>query len=182
VRYIQAPAEDTGLSDRAFHVVTCCQSWGWFERARAASEAMRVLRPDGMLALISYDWLPRPGSVCAATEELIASANPAWMQGGGTGLHADWPGDLMGAGFIDIESFSFDVEVPFSREAWRGRARASSGIAASLDAEAVARFDDALRLLLEDRFPAEPVKVMHRIFVCAGRRPAPTEDRAHEVR
>lgn len=181
LRYIQAPAEDTGLPDASFGAVTACQCWDWFDGRRAAREARRVLKPDGSLAIMNYDWVPTPGTVCEATEELIASHNPSWMGAGGTGLHPVWLTDLQGGGFTDLESFSFDVEVPFSREAWRGRVRASAGVAASLDAELVARFDDALRVMIEDRFPAEPLKVLHRIFVAAGRKPRSPDEGLDEV-
>ncbi len=171
IRFIQATAEDTGLPDASFGAVTASQAWHWFDGTRAAKEAMRVLKPEGTLAIIAYDWVPSSGSVAEATEELILNYNPTWMLGGGTGLHPVWMRDLVEAGFQDIESFSFDVEVPFSREAWRGRVRASAGVAASLDADLVARFDDALRVMIEDKFPQEPLRVQHRVFVAAGIKP-----------
>src|SRR6185295_17313025 len=39
-------AEDTGLSGSAFDVVAAGQCWHWFNRAQAAAEAARLLRPN----------------------------------------------------------------------------------------------------------------------------------------
>jgi SAM-dependent methyltransferase len=171
VKYIQAPAEDTGLPEETYGAVTACQCWGWFDKPAAAREAFRLLKPGGMLAIVTYDWVTRAGGPAEAAEELIVQFNPNWVSVGGTGLHPDYLMDLTPAGFADIETFSFDVDVPFSRESWRGRVRASAGVAASLEAETVARFDDALRIVLEDRYPAEPLHILHRIFACVARKP-----------
>ena len=95
-----------------------------------------------MLVIAHFDWLPLPGSIVEAVEALIVAHNPAWKMGGGCGIHWRWFADLSSGGFIALESFSFDVDQPYSHEAWRGRIRASAGVAATLDAAAVQRFDD----------------------------------------
>ena len=72
------------------------------------------------------------GSLVEATENLIKQHNPKWGGHGWHGIHTKWFADLRSAGFVGIESFSFDVEVPYTREAWRGRIRACRGIGATL--------------------------------------------------
>jgi len=42
------------------------------------------------------------------------------------------------AGFVDVETFSFDVHVPYTQEGWRGRIRASAGIGRQFPPEEVA--------------------------------------------
>jgi len=59
---------------------------------------------------------------------------------------------------------------------WRGRIRASAGIAASLGPQEVARFDDELREMLASRFPErpfpeDPMRVQHRAFAMVCRVP-----------
>jgi hypothetical protein len=61
--------------------------------------------------------------------------------------------------------------VPYTHESWRGRIRASAGIAASLPADAVARFDVAHAHMLSERFPQEPLLTPHRVFALIGRKP-----------
>jgi SAM-dependent methyltransferase len=167
--YVQACAEGTGLPSGSFDVVTAGTCWHWFERSRAAEEARRVLRPNGVLVIAHFDWLPLPGSVVEATEALILAHNPAWTMAGGCGIHWRWFADLQIAGFLAIESFSFDVDQPYSHEAWRGRIRASAGVAASLDPDAVSRFDAEHAALLAERFPGEPLRAPHRVFALMGR-------------
>jgi hypothetical protein len=77
---------------------------------------------------------------------------------------------LTTAGFQDVETFGFDMFVPFSHEAWRGRMRSSNGVGASLSPAEVAAFDADLARILRERFPQEPLLVPHRIWGLIGRR------------
>lgn len=170
IEYHVGHAERTGLPSAAFDVVAAGQCWHWFDRAAAAAEARRLLRPDGSVVIAHFDWLPLRGNLVAATEALIERHNPAWSFGGGTGLHPAWLRDLGEAGFEDIASFSYDVGVPYTPEAWRGRIRASAGVAASLPPESVARFDADLAALIDERFPGDGWTVPHRVFAVTARR------------
>lgn len=147
-----------------FDLLGAGQCWHWFRRPLAAREAYRVLRPGGHIVIAHFDWVPLPGNLAAATETLIRSHNPHWVMGGGNGFHPAWAADLAQAGFHGLESFSFDIDQPYSHEGWRGRMRASAGVKASLDADGVAAFDRDLAALLAARFPAEPLQVLHRIW------------------
>ena len=71
----------------------------------------------------------------------------------------------------ELPAESFDIDQPYSHEGWRGRIRASAGVAASLPPEQVNRFEGELRALLANRFPEEPLQVPHRVFAAMGRRP-----------
>jgi len=173
VSYVTAKAEETGLADGVFDVVAAGQCWHWFDRPRAAAEAERLLAPGGLLMIAHFDWLPLKGSTVAATEALILEHNPKWApMAGGNGLHPWWFADLEQAGFRDIESFTFDMAVPYTHEAWIGRIRASAGVGASLPPEAVARFDADHKALLERDFPQDPLSIPHRVFVIYARRPS----------
>jgi SAM-dependent methyltransferase len=171
VEYRTGRAEDTGLPSRMADVVTAGQCWHWFDRLRAAGESARILRGDGRLVIAHFDWLPLRGNVVQATEKLIESHNPDWKFGGGLGVHPWWLRDLGEAAYRELETFSYDVEVPYTPEAWRGRVRASAGVGGSLSSERVAGFDAALAALLARRFPGEILPVPHRVFAILAKPP-----------
>jgi SAM-dependent methyltransferase len=170
ITYVQARAENTGMPDKSYDVITAGQCWHWFQRDAAASEARRLLRGNGVLLIAHFDWLPLAGSVVEATEALILEHNPHWKFAGGNGIYGRWFADLSTAGFRGLQSLSFDIDQPYGHEAWRGRIRASAGVAASLDAAEVARFDAAHAALLAEKFPADPLRVPHRVFALLGRK------------
>ncbi|MEC5384807.1 class I SAM-dependent methyltransferase [Uliginosibacterium sp. H3] len=171
IDYVTSRIEDNTLPDASFDIVSAGQCWHWFDRPRAAAQCFRLLKPGGIVLCTNFDWLPAPGSVVEATEKLILEHNPAWTAHSGHGIHYKEFADLTGAGFHALQSFSFDEDVPYTHESWRGRIRASAGIAASLPADAVARFDAAHAEMLVARFPQETLLTPHRIFALVGRKP-----------
>lgn len=170
VDYRIARAEQTGLDDGSVDVYAAGQCWHWFDRPRAAAEAMRVLVAGGAIVICHFDWLPLAGNVAEATEALMLAHNPSWRGAGGNGMYPQWARDVAEAGFAGIETFSYDVAVPYTRDGWRGRIRASAGVAASLDGESVRRFDDEHAQMLASRFPEDPLLIPHRVWaLTAGR-------------
>ncbi len=170
VGYVHTTAEATGLPSESFDLVIAAQCWWWFEAELAAREAHRLLAPGGHIVITSLDWLPMPGSVPEATEQLIRQANPGWTLYGGTGQHPGWLDDLRLAGFSNVRSFEYDIDIPYTHEAWRGRIRASAGIGATLTPDKVAAFDRTHADMLAERFPDNPLPVPHRIYAAIGRR------------
>ena len=173
-----ATAEDTGLPDSAFDIVTAGQCWHWFDRPKAAQEVKRLLKPNGTIIIAHFDWLPLKDNIVDLTEKLVIKFNPPWAKfAGGFGMYPQWLRDLGEAGFENIVTFSFDMDVPYTADAWRGRMRASSGVAASLSDEDVSRFDFELKQLLEEKYQAPArsetvLKVPHRIFAVIARCPS----------
>jgi SAM-dependent methyltransferase len=171
VRYVEAAAEDTGFPEASFDLVIAGQCWFWFDRRRAASEARRILKPGRHLVIAQFDWIPLSANVADLTEKLIEKHNPKWKLGGGVGIHPRSLSDMALAGFRSLETFSFDLDVPYSHEAWRGRIRASAGVGASLSPEGVAAFDRGPTSVAPEKFPQEPLAVLHRVFAAIGKAP-----------
>ncbi|MGF1469767.1 MAG: class I SAM-dependent methyltransferase [Sandaracinaceae bacterium] len=174
VRFRRATAEATGLDDGAVELYTAGQAWHWFDRPAAAAEAHRVLVPTGTVVLAHLDYLDHPGDVVETTLRVIERHRPTTTGPLAIGrfsmraFYGGWPDDLWGAGFRALEAFAFDVDLPYTREAWRGRIRASAWIGASLAPEEVEAFDRDLAAALQ-AFP--PVlAVPHRVFAALGRK------------
>ena len=163
VRYVEAKAEDTGLDGGVADAVTAGQCWHWFDQPRAIAEVIRLLKPGGKLVIANFDWLPLAGNVVEATEELILRYNPDWHFGGGLGMYPQYLPNLSEAGFRHIHTFSYDLDVPYTAEAWRGRIRASAGVAA-LDKDGVQDFDKDHADLLSARFSSSVLAIPHRVF------------------
>lgn len=176
LEFRRGSAERTELPSGAFELVTAGQCWHWFDRAAAAREAMRLLVPGGRLVIAHFDWVLAPGNVVEATEALMEEFNPGsqlpqYRYGHNVGLYPEWFRDVMGAGYMRLESFSFDVEVPYTHESWRGRVRASAKVGGSLPKDRVERFDEAFATLLASRFPQDPLSIPHRVFALLATRP-----------
>lgn len=163
-------AEALPFDDNALDIVAAGQCWHWFDPLAAAREFARVTRPGGRALIAHFDWLPLPGNVVEATEDLIVVHNPAWRMGGGNGIHVESLPFLTAAGFGPFELFAYDLDVPYTPEAWRGRIRASAGVGASLAAEAVRDFDAALGRVLTERFPGAILAIPHRVSALVGLR------------
>jgi SAM-dependent methyltransferase len=173
VTYVQAPAETTGLPGGEFDVVSAGQCWHWFDRPAAAREVARLLSVGGRAVIAHFDWLPIPGNVVDATERILLSSTPTWPFAGRAGLYPQWLLDLQTAGFSGIETFSFDVDVPYSHEAWVGRVRASAPVSGTLDADGVAACSEELTAMLRERFAGEdPLAVPHRLWAVVANAPA----------
>src|ERR1700722_5268368 len=171
VEYRIGRAEDTGLPGGSFDIVAAGQCWHWFNRLPAATGAPRLLRPGGQILITHFDWIPLPGNMVRATEELIERHNPDWRMGGGLGLYPEWLRDLGKANYRSIETFSYDLDVSYTPEAWRGIIRASAGVGGTLPPAAVEQFDTELAAVLAQNYPAAVLLVPHRVFAVIAQRP-----------
>ena len=176
VDYRVARAENTQLPDASCDIVTAGQCWHWFDRPRAAEEVKRMLKTNGTMVIAHFDWIPLVGNLVRATEELIEQRNPDWNMGGGLGMYPLWLKDLGEAGFQNLETFTYDVDVPYTQEAWRGRIRASAGVGASMSSKEVREFDEALGAVLDNRFPGVILDVPHRVFTVIAKSPGALPD------
>lgn len=162
-------AEATGLPDRSFDLVTAGTCWHWFDRPSAALEARRVLRPGGWLAIAAMDWSRATNGVLDLMWRLIIKHNSRWRVLGGSGLQFQWADELPAAGFELAGRFRFEIDVPYSHEAWRGRVRASNYVGASLSAAETNAFDEEHGRLLAAEFPRDMLAVPHRISAILAR-------------
>lgn len=165
---ITAAAERLPFADQTFDVVVAAQCWHWFDRKLAPREIHRVLKQGGMLAVVYQTYVPLPGSIAEQTEQLILKHQPTWRHANSTGINGQVLRDVQAHGFTNIESFSFDVDISFTRESWSGFVRTTSAVGASMRPEVLKRFETDHANLLSNI--TEPFKIPHRIFCVVTRR------------
>lgn len=173
IETVQAPAEATGLAAHSYEVVSAGQCWHWFRRDEAAEECRRLLAPQGHLLIAHLDWLGGQDNVVDVTMRAMADFGtgfPDVLDLGREGIYPAWTRDLRNAGFTGLRTFSFDWDVPYSHEAWRGRVRASAAVGGRLPKPEVKRFDESLAERLEGR--PDPFLVPHRVWALVAQAPA----------
>lgn len=170
--WVEAPAEATGLPDGSFEAATAAQCWHWMDGRAAAVEARRILGPRGRICVCGFDWLPLPDTVPGVTEALIEVANPSWDLGGIRDPGPAARADLEAAGFVVVDTFAFDIDVPYARDSWRLRMGASAGIV-NLDEADRTAFDAELEAVLDERFPGEVLATPHRVWGSVAVAPTP---------
>ncbi|MBD2112088.1 MULTISPECIES: class I SAM-dependent methyltransferase [Cyanophyceae] len=69
--------EQTELADKSVHIVTCCQSFHWFNAPLALAEFSRILQMGGRLALLWNDWDLKDSGTAAYYQIIHAVATRA---------------------------------------------------------------------------------------------------------
>jgi SAM-dependent methyltransferase len=163
IKFIVAPAEKTNQPSNYFDVITACQCFFYFDKAKVLPEIARMLKPNGHFLILFMAWLPFESEIAKMSEELVLKYNPAWT--GGSTIRSensvpDWSNEL----FTCENMISYDINVPFTREGWHGRMKACRGIGASLSAEKVAEFDKEHMQLLEKIAPKQ-FEILHFVTI-----------------
>jgi len=162
VETLHARAEDTGLPSHQFDAVTASMCWGYFDKDKICQEVRRLLAPGGKLVVSSLIW-SHDDPVSKATDELLAKYNPASAHGHRDSRPGPIPDWVVPP--FSVKGFHTWIEgIPFTRESWRGRIRASKWIGAALPPERVTEFDKEHEAVLGAVGP-ERFVVAHRITV-----------------
>ena len=156
-------AESLPFDDDSFDCATANQCFHYFETKKTLAEIKRVLKSNGLLMLSNFSWLPHVGSVARESEKLVLKYNPNWGAADYDGVPAPYY-KLSKLGLVQRVMFFYDVHVPFTKESWRGRIRASRGIGASLTEDEVNKFDKEHQELL-DNITEHAFSILHRVDV-----------------
>ncbi len=156
-----APAENTGLPDHAFDVITASMCWGYFDEHRIVDEVLRLLAPNGRLLISSLHWIEEGGEIVVRTGALMSAYNPRAQRRSREAEREIIPHWSVGR-FRLVTFHQYTTDISFTRRSWRGRIHASKWIGAALSQEKADAFDLELRRLLE-RIAPPRFTIAHRI-------------------
>jgi SAM-dependent methyltransferase len=130
INFFAASAENTSLPDNYFDVITACQCFMYFDKAKVLPEISRMLTKDGRFLILFMAWLPFESDIAMNSEKLVKKYNPNWTGGGLTRYEVKEP-EWSKALFNCINCINYTVDVTFTRKSWHGRIFACRGIGAS---------------------------------------------------
>ena len=130
IHYFAVPAEDTGLAEHTFDVITACQCFMYFDIPKVMAEVLRLLKPDGSFLILYMAWLPFESEIAKKSEDLVLKYNPTWTGGHYKRFEPKVP-TWSASYFEHVNCFAYDVDLKFTRESWHGRMIACRGIGAS---------------------------------------------------
>ncbi|MGC3961394.1 MAG: class I SAM-dependent methyltransferase [Verrucomicrobiota bacterium] len=80
ISYRVASAEESGIESGSVNLVTVAQALHWFDLDRFWPEAVRVLKPGGVLAFWGYNWAVIESGVDRVLEEFKAEIASSWPE------------------------------------------------------------------------------------------------------
>lgn len=163
IEYIVSSAEALDLPPDSFDVVIACQCFLYFDKNVVLPKIHRLLKENGHFCVIWVAWLPEEDKIANASEKLVLKYNPSWTGAGFTresGKEPDWAAPL----FRPQNAITYDIAIPFTRESWHGRIKASRGVGASaLSKDTIAQFEnDHLKML--SQYP-ENFTILHHVIL-----------------
>ena len=159
IDFIACPAEQIDFPEMSFDVVTACQCFWYFDHEKVMPLFSRLLKTGGTLLVLYMAWLPSEDLIAGESEKLILKYSPGWT-GAGEHRHPNWIPEIACEYFDLTEREEYDLKVPFTKETWHGRIKASRGIGASLSADELQKWDREHRDML-DRTAPEEFEVLH---------------------
>lgn len=164
IEYLLGDVTNLPIEDNFFDLAMAIHCWNVLPASMTSNEAYRVLKTGGKFILAQFEPISIKDDVVIKTRELVSTFNTNWNGINSLGIYPQWINDLYLAGFTKIETFSFDVMIPFTHDEWKGKMRTDPSIVGSLQHEEVKAFNIALSLLLEEQFEGNVLEVPHRLF------------------
>lgn len=142
VENLAGTAESTGLPDHSVDLVTCCQSFHWFEPGATLTEFHRILKPGRRVALL---WNERDltDSITHAYDEILRQvSDPRFFERRDRKSAAALEASSL---FINYRALTFSHHHPLTLDGLMGLAQSSSYV--SREKEAIATLTQKLQTL-----------------------------------
>ena len=159
IDFIAIPTEDIDFPKESFDVITACQCFWYFDHERVMPKLAELLKQEGKLLILYMAWLPEEDDLAGKSEKIILKYSPSWS-GAGEHRHPIWIPNCAYEYFELEDHEEYDLKVPFTRESWHGRMKASRGVGASLNQQELAKWDTEHKKMLEKNAP-ESFEILH---------------------
>ena len=159
IDFIAIPTEDIDFPKESFDVITACQCFWYFDHERVMPKLAELLKQEGKLLILYMAWLPEEDDLAGKSEKIILKYSPSWS-GAGEHRHPIWIPNCAYEYFELEDHEEYDLKVPFTRESWHGRMKASRGVGASLNQQELAKWDAEHKKMLEKNAP-ESFEILH---------------------
>ena len=159
IDFIAIPTEDIDFPKESFDVITACQCFWYFDHERVMPKLAELLKQEGKLLILYMAWLPEEDDLSGKSEKIILKYSPSWS-GAGEHRHPIWIPNCAYEYFELEDHEEYDIKVPFTRESWHGRMKASRGVGASLNQQELAKWDAEHKKMLEENAP-ESFEILH---------------------
>lgn len=116
-----------------------------------------MLKPGGLFLKLYMSYL-KDDPIASRSHALVQELNPDW-KGSSPPVQ-----DLKTHYFDNPQMENFIIDLPFTRDTWHGRIRASRGVMASMDNKALQKFEAVHSRMLEETLP-EKFFVRHKVFL-----------------
>jgi len=113
---VDGTAENTNLLSLSVDAITCAQSFHWFDRAKCRAEFERILRPQGLIALIWNERAQQDPLMQQYDEVLIrfVPGIPITRTEGFPGRKSRHFSPMVGSSYLPFPTISFSLE----RNSW----------------------------------------------------------------
>ena len=123
-RSVRGTAEATTLADRSVDLITCAQAFHWFDRAKTKWEFARILRSDGLTALLWNERLEEASPVNRAYDTLLKEMAPDYQNVSHRRVTAEEIRAFFAPGEVQLRTFANHQIL--DREGFLGRLISSS--------------------------------------------------------
>jgi hypothetical protein len=122
-------------------------SWGYLNQKKMPEEAARLLRKNGLPLISSLNWVRDADAITRRTGELLKRTGELLKNYGSEREHQrrreaglripEWAKDK-----FRLKTYhTYDAVIPFTKESWRGKIRASGSVGALLSREKTEEVD-----------------------------------------
>lgn len=170
IPYLKGSAENTGLLDSQYDIVTVMRAWHWFDREKAIREMKRILKKNGTMIVIDSGFLSG-APVVETTYKVLHTFVDSGLKPAGSkaesrqrinGFPVEWFAEWQAAGLEVRDFYKLKYSVEFTKNEWVERVESISWLAGLDEARRKLALNELSSSLKEE----ESFTIPHECNVC----------------